>query len=209
MNSLFNIDNPIFRFLARMFDVVYLNILCLVCCIPIITIGPSITALYYCMLKISRNRDSSITSMFFHSFKLNLKQGVLLTIVFAVFAIVLFIDMKACDNIDMTHKEYIEIFLYFIVVLFAATASYAFPLLAQFDNTIIKILKNSIFMAIINFGYSFCIVAFNAIPIVLFLFLPELFLWTLPVWITFGFAIIAMINSKMFVKIFDKFISEN
>ena len=68
MNSLFNPDNPIFHFLSRIADIIFLNLLFLLCCIPIITIGPSISALYYCMLKIIRKRDSSITGMFFHSF---------------------------------------------------------------------------------------------------------------------------------------------
>ena len=212
MKSLFNLDNPVMRLLGRIFDVAYLNVLCLVCCIPIITIGPSITALYYCMLKILRKEDSTITRMFLGSFKANLKQGIGMTILFIGFAIILLMDLHACNLLDVANIEYIEYvrtILYVIFAIYAVVVSYAFPILAQFDNTIINILKYSILLAIYNFGYTFWIVILNIIPIAVFVYLPELFLWTFPAWLTFGFATIALINSKMFVKIFDKFMPEN
>lgn len=208
MNSLFNLDNPVFRALGRIFDIVYLNLLCLVCCLPIITIGSSITALYYCMLKISRDRDSSITNMFFHSFKTNLKQGILMTIIFALCIFCLIINIFACDIMNFPIFRYIKIFLYILLFMFALIVSYAFPLLAQFENSIRNILRNSFFMAFSNIRYSLTIIILNAIPTTLFLFLPELFLLTSPVWLTFGFSSIAMINSKMFVTIFNKYIPE-
>ena len=46
MSSFFNMDSPVMRFLSRLCDLMILNILCLICCIPIVTIGASITSLY-------------------------------------------------------------------------------------------------------------------------------------------------------------------
>ena len=208
MNSLFKSNNPVFRILTRIFDLMYLNLLCLLCCIPVITIGASVTALYYCMLKISRDSDSSISKMFFSSFRLNLKQGIIITIILAGCILFLIADIFACDIINLAISKYIKIFLYILLFGFALIASYAFPLLAQFENSIKNILKNSFFMAISNIGYSLIIVILNAIPIILVLFLPELFLFTILLWLTLGFSSIAMINSKMFVIIFNKYIPE-
>ena len=204
MKSLFNLDNPVFRFLERVFDIAYLNILCVVCSIPVITIGPSVTALYYCLLKIARKQDSSITRMFFDSLKMNLKQGILMTLIFAGLAAILVVDIQICNNMAGENAEYIRTFLYVVFAIVAVMASYAFPVLAQFDNTTVNILKYALLLAIYNVKYTALIVFLNAIPIVVFIFLPELFLWTFPAWLTFGFAAIAMINSKMFVKIFEK-----
>lgn len=206
MNLIFNYDSPIFRFLGRVFDIVYLNILCLICCFPIVTIGPSVTALYYCFLKILRNRGSSVTRMFFYSFKTNLKQGILMTLLFFSFAIVLFIDIQICNVIDMEYIDYIKIFLYVILTFFVVIVSYAFPVLAQFDNTIGNILKYSLLMAMYNFGYTICIIIFNIIPFVVLIFMPEFFFRAFPAWLTFGFSMITMLNSKMFVRIFDKYV---
>jgi len=208
MGSLFKWDNPIIRFLSRVFDMAYLNVLCLVCCIPVITIGPSITALYYCMLKISRNRDSSITRMFFNSFKINMKQGSIMTIIFIGLIIFFVMDIVACNVGEFIYLKYIKIVLFLILALLFMVISYAFPLLAQFDNSIRNILKNAVMIGFTNMIPTCVIVGLNIIPIAMFVYAPGVFLLTLPVWCFGGLSIIAMINSKMLVKIFDRYINE-
>ena len=48
MGSLFNLDNPIWRFMGKLVDVFILTLLWAVCCIPIITIGPKINCGVLC-----------------------------------------------------------------------------------------------------------------------------------------------------------------
>lgn len=208
MGSLFKWDNPIINFLSRVFDMAYLNVLCLICCIPVITIGPAITALYYCMLKISRDRDSSITKMFFHSFKTNMKQGSLMTLIFLGLIFFFVADIVACSVIEVNYLKYIKIILFLILAILFMVISYAFPLLAQFENTIANTLKNAVVIGFANMGSTFVIIVLNAIPIVLFVYAPGMFLLTLPIWFFGGLSIIVMINCKIFVKLFDKYINE-
>ena len=52
MNRLFNIDNPIMQFISKIFDLVMLNLIFVLSCIPVITVGASLSALYYVSLKI-------------------------------------------------------------------------------------------------------------------------------------------------------------
>lgn len=208
MNFLFNFDNPVFRFLSRITDIILLNLLFLICCIPIITIGPSVTALYYCMLKIVRNHDSSITEMFFHSFRDNLKQGALLTLIFLACTLFLVFDILLCNIFELSLASFIKAFLYIFLFILIAMMSYAFPLLAQFENSIKNILKNSFIISILNIGYTIIIICLNSIPFLLLFCLTELFLISLPIWITCGISLICLINSTMFVKIFDKLISQ-
>ena len=75
MGSLFNLDNPIWRFMGKLVDVFILTLLWAVCCIPIITIGPASTAVYYVTLKLVRDEESYTVRSFFKSFKENFKQG--------------------------------------------------------------------------------------------------------------------------------------
>lgn len=209
MNSLFNSDNYVFRFLGRITDCLILNLLFILCSIPIVTIGPAVCALYYCMMKIVRDRDSSITRMFFRSFRLNLRQGILMTLLFLAMALILVVDIRACDIFEFSASGFIQIMLYILSFILFAIASYVFPLLAQFDNTVRNTFKNAFYMALTNCGYTMIIIVLNSIPLILFLFFPELFILTVPLWLSFGFAIIAIINAKMFVNIFNKYIPEN
>lgn len=54
MSGFFNMDSPVMRFLSRVCDLMILNFMCLICCIPIVTIGASVTALYSVTLKMVR-----------------------------------------------------------------------------------------------------------------------------------------------------------
>ena len=68
---MFNYDSGIMRTLSKITDIVILNLLTLICCIPIITIGTAITAAHYAALKLHRDRGY-VAKNFFRSFKMNL-----------------------------------------------------------------------------------------------------------------------------------------
>ena len=69
MGKLFNIDSPVMRFLGKVADLMILNLVTLLCCIPVVTIGASLTAMHYVLLKMVRNEESYIVRSFFKSFK--------------------------------------------------------------------------------------------------------------------------------------------
>ena len=78
--NIFNPDSPIMRFLSRLFDLIVLNALFIICCLPVVTIGASITAMYSVTLKMIRNEECYIVRGFFSSFKKNFKTATLLWI---------------------------------------------------------------------------------------------------------------------------------
>lgn len=57
MSRFFNPDNPIMEFIAKIFDLILLNLLFIFSCVPIITIGASTSALSYVTLKMVRGED--------------------------------------------------------------------------------------------------------------------------------------------------------
>ena len=81
MGSIFNLDSPVMQALGKVADLMWLNVLTMICCIPVITIGPSLTAMHYMALKIVRNEECYITRGFFKSFKENFRQGVVIGII--------------------------------------------------------------------------------------------------------------------------------
>ena len=89
MSNLFNPDNKFFTFMGRVADLMILNILCIICCIPVITIGPAITAMFYVTLKMVRNEESYIAKSFFRSFKQNFRQSTIVWVVMLLAGILL------------------------------------------------------------------------------------------------------------------------
>lgn len=209
MNRIFNMDNKFFTFMGRVADLIILNLLCLVCCIPIVTIGPAITAMFYVTMKMVRNEESYIVRGFFHSFKENLKQGIIINLILLAAFIMLFFDISLVRGMEGT--MYKVLFYIFLVLLFLCTLiyTYIYPVLAKFYNTIRNTFVNAFLMSIRHLPYSFLMIIISLLPLAI-LFIPSFQAQSLVLMLFFlmGGALIAYINAHFFVKIFDKYIPE-
>ena len=94
MGRIFDMDNKFFRFMSKVADLCILNIICVVCCIPVITAGASITAMYYVTLKMVRNEEAYILRSFFKSFKQNFKQATIINLIMLLIGVVLYVDLN-------------------------------------------------------------------------------------------------------------------
>lgn len=97
-------DNVVTRALSRICDFIVLNILWVVCSIPLFTIGASTTAMYSVMLKIVRNEEGYIARGFLHAFKENFKQSTAEWLIIAVLGIILSVDWSVTRSLDGTIK---------------------------------------------------------------------------------------------------------
>ena len=75
LQGIFNYDNPVWRFIGKLGDLMILNILWVICSIPIFTMGASTTAVYYVTMKLVRGDDGYTLRNYFKSFKDNFKQA--------------------------------------------------------------------------------------------------------------------------------------
>ena len=174
MNHLFNLDGPVLQFINKIVYSVYLNILWFICCIPVITIGASTTALFYVTLKISKNEEGSITKAFFHSFKENLRPGTVIWLILLAFGIILGID-----GYVLYHMRFENVFWTLCTAVFCVAAAayaiilmYIFPLLARFDNTIGAMFKNALFIGV---RFLFCTALMAVIYFVMLLIVVRIF----------------------------------
>lgn len=206
----FKADGPLFTALTRIFDYLLLNVLWIICSLPLITMGAATSALYYVMLKIERKTDSSITKLYFESFRQNLKKGSILTVTFGACGVLLGFDLLLFKLMGSANKEFfhtaIEAALIILLIIWGMALSYSFPLLAQFENSVKQTIKNALRLAIANLKKTVIILGLNSVfPIVVFV-LPEFLFWVLPVYTMIGFSLTAFLNTKLLVKIFDAYI---
>ncbi len=174
MNHLFNLDGPVLQFINKIVYSVYLNILWFICCIPVITIGASTTALFYVTLKISKNEEGSITKAFFHSFKENLRQGTVIWLILLAFGIILGIDGYVLYLMRFENVFWTLCTAVFCVAAaaYAIILMYIFPLLARFDNTIGAMFKNALFIGV---RFLFCTALMAVIYFVMLLIVVRIF----------------------------------
>lgn len=208
MSNFFSMDSKFFVFMGKIADLMILNFLCILCCIPIVTIGPSITAMFYVTMKMVKNEESYIIKGFFKSFKENLKQGVLINLIMLLVAAVLLIDIRIMAAQEGTvYKVLYTIFLAFGVV-YIMIYMYIYPVLAKFYNTIKRTFINAMLMSVRHLPYTFLMVLVTAAPFAIILFVPidGVQSFMMLGGIMFGFSLVAYINSKFFVKIFDNYV---
>lgn len=206
MKEMFQQDNMFNAVMAKIFDLILLNILWLVCCIPIITIGASTTALYYMTMKMVRNQESGVVKGFFKSFRQNFRQSVPMTMLLLVFAGVLIADFHILSGSKSQGASIFYGVCVTLLLIGGAIFSYAFPLLAKFENTVGKMMTNAAKIAVTHLPQTAVLVAINFAPFLWFLISPETFSMVFWIWFFAGTGISAFVNSMLLVKIFDEFI---
>ena len=198
--GLFNYDNPVWRFIGKLWDVLVVNILWIICSIPVVTAGASTTAMYYVTLKLARDEDGYTIRSFFKSFKENFKQATAIWLIFLLtgmllaFDVYYFIKMAAPSSL---RTIMISVFVAMIFI-WSAMFTYVFPLQARFYNPVKRTIFNSFFMSIRHMFHTIGMLAVDAA--ILFLsvtYIPQLSI--------FGVALVAFFNSYMLNSVFSKY----
>lgn len=201
MGKLFNLDSPIMNFLSKMADLIWLNVLAFICCIPIFTIGASMTSLHYVVLKLVRDEESYITQAFFKSFKQNFKQATIIWLIMMAFIIVWVADFLVFRYSQTEFPNWLKVALMAIGAVAIFATAHIFPILSKFDNTIRNTFKNSLFMGILNLPKTILMMVCWVIPI----FIVAYFMQALPVVLAFGISGPAFLNALLYNKSFKRF----
>ena len=200
MRSLFDTDGFLMRALTKIADMVWLNILFLICSIPIFTIGASTTALYYVTFKTIKDEEGYISRDFFHSFKQNFKQSTIVWLVLLVLYAILGLDLTILLRMDssMADAGIVLVMIPGLLILFVGI--YVFPLLSRFENTTKATVKNALLLSIANIPRTLlALVVTIAIPAVC---LSDLKL--LPLVPICAFSVVAQLNGSLLYGVFEK-----
>ena len=208
MKELFAPDSTLIIILTKIFDIILLSLLWFVCCLPIVTIGTSTTALYSVTLKMTKNAEGGITRSFFLAFKQNFTKTLPMTC-----SMIITLTIIGCDVFFLGANENIKdiclasgiILLFFWFVVYG----YVYPITAKYENTIKNTFVNAFKLAIIHPFRTVGIAAMNAAPLILAFVSLDIFLRAVPLLIIAGGGFIAYVNSYTLNSIFDKLAANN
>lgn len=198
--KIFDLESPFMQAMGKMADLMWLNILTLICCMPIVTAGAAMAALHYNALKIARNEECYITKDFFKSFKENFKQATIIWLIQVVVVLVLIGDFYIIEKaeVDLGNKMQIMLMMVAIMVLF--TSMFIYPVLAKFENTILQTIKNSFLIGVLQFPKTILMMALAVAPFAIFIFFEQL----TPIVFCFCFSVPAWVAAKLYSKFFKK-----
>lgn len=197
MKKIFRSDSPIMKALTIAADLLILNLLTLVLSIPLITLGPAVTAMNDIVIHIVRGEEGYTVKPYFQSFKANVKQGALMSLILVASAGILYVDYLAA----LTFIPIMRVPIFAIGIILLAIAFYAFGLLARYENTLRATLKNAAILAVSYF------------PRTLFMVVCAIGMWTvcinfykigIPVLLLFGLSLPCYVNILLLNGVFRK-----
>ena len=197
--QIFQVDSPLYKFLQRLLDVIILNFWLIVCSIPIVTAGASITAAYSVALKMVRDEEGYITTSFFKAFKENWKQGTVLWMITVVCSYILYLDFEVYRSFEDGPILLLIIGILACIAFFISMI-YAYPQAARYENSIKQYIKNSQQITIRYFGKTMLLLVVVAIELLLAIFNSVTIFFA----ILIGPAVIIYTISGICVKIFDE-----
>ena len=201
-------DNVITRALSKICDMICLNILWVICSIPIVTIGASTTALYTLMLKIVRNEEGYILRGFFKAFKENFKQSTIIWLILAAMGALWWVDYRVSGLMGEGLGDVFRIIFLLIGFLLLSVTIYVFPLTARYENSISATFKNAIILTVAKLPYTLLMAAVLVIAVLASLWNTMMLMLALPLWFVFGVSLIAWVNSYLLRRVFTVFEQE-
>ncbi len=195
--NIFGFDGGFINICDKIFDVMALGFLWILCSIPIVTIGASTAALYYAMVKCVKNGNGYIAREFFHSFRTNLVPGCFIwfLVVAAGFAMLLNIGILMEETDGYVGLFFICVYaLAFVWII--AFACYVFPALSRFDMSSGWLIKLAMYMTVRYFG--------TTLALLLVLVCAGAIIWRFPILVIFAQGPVIFLMSEFMERVLKK-----
>ena len=197
MGKIFDLNSKFMQTAMKASDILFINILTRICCIPVVTIGPAFTAMHYSLLKLYRDEEGGVFKTYFHSFFSNLGQGILLTLVYLVFFAIMALDYYYGKNSEGVLRLVLYALPFFMIVG-CLSLCWVFALQARYKNTIWGTLKTTLAATLAHPIKSLMMTALMICPYLILLITP----WGVPIIVCFGPALCGYLRVMLYDPIF-------
>ncbi len=160
-------EGPVIGFLDKIGHLIVLNVLWLIGCLPLVTIGTSSTALYYAVVKSIRHGQGQPVREFWKSYRANLKRGILSTLVAVVLGGLLALNLVILTNPELGGNKHLLIGSALLLALLVCMLMYIWPILSRFTMKVWNAWKLAFVMSLRFFHYTLILVIGTAALVIL------------------------------------------
>ena len=199
MGGLFRIDGKLMRYCTKLGYLIWLQLLTILCSLPIFTAGAALCAMHKVLLQIYRDTENRITKTFFASFLENFRQATILWLMYLVYFALLILDYLLATK---SASPALRASLYFLPIL--AIAGYLsfvwiFPLQSRYSNTLLQTVKLSFTLVFFRPLTAIVLAVLTMIPVALLM----LTLYSFPYLVFLGITGPGFIQALLHSRIFD------
>lgn len=197
-------ESPVLSFLNKLADLLLLNALWLICCIPVVTIGAATTAMYYVCIVSIRSGDGYVVRRFFKSFRENFKTATILWMLMLLLGTILGADLFFWYVQGSLFAKIMFVLSAVLAVLIGIVALWSLPVLAKLDGSLKQTVVNAAKFAIAYLPYTAMVLLITGIFV--FANLKSIAMNAISFFV--GFAVLAYVQSFFFYKVFMNHIEE-
>lgn len=205
MKEQFNLNSPWVQRFAMLTNLVMLNILWLICCIPVFTAGAATSALYYTIFQYHTKQDDAVLQPFFRSFRTNFMQSTMLHL--PLLAVVILLAFDIVYLVSRGQGTAVLFLLIVAVFLVLGMMVHLFPLIARFDMNFKALLSTAFSLVVLHLPATLLVIVLTLLPAFLLALFPSQFLQFGVAWAGVWFAAIAFFFGKYLLKIWEKHLS--
>ncbi len=201
--GLFRLDGPFYKALCYVTDFVLIVFLWLICCIPIITIGASTTALYSIGMRLHEERERYIVKDFFKTFRSNFKQSTGAFLIQCLVGIILALDLYFWWVMELPVRGIMLGVTLLMLAAYLISNLYLYPLIAKFNNSLLAQIKNSFLFPLLYLPHTVAMI--GLVGLLFYMYASGSLQTTFIIFI--GIPFVLFFYSKLFSMIFTKHIA--
>lgn len=202
MKALFSIDSPLGQKMTLLSNLVLLNVLWIICSIPVVTMGAATAAMYHVVFLYITNQDDAVVKPFFKALAGSLKQA---TPIWLLHLLVGCMLVAEAFYLGGDSSNTLKLLFWVIVLFFLAVGSYLYPLMGRYDASGMRALWNSLALALKHPGTSVLLAGVQAAVGLGLLFYPSLAWISAIFWTLIGFALAAYVFGSILLRVFSKY----
>ena len=197
----FNMNSPLMDFLNTSAHYAALNLIFLMTCIPVITIGPALAALYQVMLREARGEHGYLIRKYFQHFKEMFWQAMFTFIFFTALLLLITFSFVFWFHTEGTLAAVVSVLLFILGTVVCSGMIYVFPLMARFKNGFILTIKNALVLSLANTKITFILLILHLSEIGIIVLFPPIRVLMLIV----GFTAFVYGFSFIFTRLFKSY----
>ena len=205
IKAAFDTDNFLMRFCEKVLDIVTVNLLFVVSCLPIVTIGVAKISLYQTIFEVKGSRRVPVFKTYIRAFKQNLKLGLQLGLLELGIFLISVVDLSLFWGQTGLGFQLIKAICLGILIFLTLVMLASYPIAARYDLTWKEVLQKGLLLVSFNFPWFFLMLA------ILFLIVMVLYVsgFTLVLggsaFLLFGFGLLAFCQAGLMEKLFAKY----
>lgn len=197
----FNLESPFWQFVNTLLRFTALNLLFVVTCIPLLTIGPARTALYGTIFAYDDHDDIALCRQYLKRLVKEFRQSIIAFLIHVALAAIVIYSLSFWLNMKGDATYLALIILVIGAVLLVVSFEFLYPIQSRYSNTIWGFFKLSLGVPMGIPIYALCLIAIDVIFAFLIYYVPFLRILAL----LFGFSWLAYAKSLIFLRGFDRF----